>query len=58
MNKKGSQLRCPLCSSEEVIRHKHFGKTFVFSFLLLGFPIPYIPKRYYCFDCKKDFKRT
>ena len=51
---------CPVCGSEEIIKTKKAGWLFLFtSFLLLpfcGIFSPFFQKKYYCFDCKQEFK--
>lgn len=45
---------CPYCNSHEVTVSKQGGISFVVSYLL-GFPLPFIKKAYYCFDCEKEW---
>ena len=51
---------CPICGSEEIIKSKKAGWLFLLtSFLLLpfcGIFSPFFQKKYYCFDCKQEFK--
>lgn len=47
---------CPYCQSDEVIRKKKPGYMVLFSILLLGFPLLFMKKTYYCFDCKKEWR--
>lgn len=47
---------CPYCQSDEVIKKKMPGYIIVFSILLLGIPLPFMKKTYYCFDCKKEWR--
>lgn len=47
---------CPYCKSGEVTKKRMPGYVFVFSFLLLGLPLPFIKRRYYCFDCNREWK--
>jgi hypothetical protein len=51
-----TNLQCPFCKSENVTIKKQAGYVVMFSFLLLGFPIPIFKKRYHCFDCDKNWK--
>jgi hypothetical protein len=51
-----TNLQCPFCKSENVTIKKQAGYVVMFSFLLLGLPIPIFKKRYHCFDCDKDWK--
>lgn len=55
-DKNSKQLRCPFCNSDEVVREKFSLPVFAISILLLGAPIPFISRRYHCFDCGRDFK--
>lgn len=51
-------IRCPKCNSEEVSEPRRSPTAFVVAILLLGFPLPFIPKTiYHCFDCGYDFKK-
>jgi hypothetical protein len=52
-----SRTQCPSCGSEEISAQKRPGYVFVFSFLLLGFPLPFLKKNYHCFDCGLNFKK-
>jgi len=47
---------CPYCQSAEVVKKKTPGYIVLFSILLLGIPIPFMKKNYYCFDCRKEWK--
>jgi len=58
----GVKISCPVCGSEEVVKTKKAGWLFLFtSFLLLPFCggvfSPFFQKKYYCFDCKQEFKQ-
>lgn len=56
MEKNENIIHCPYCNSDNVIKKKQFGYAIVLSILLLGFPIPFFKKTYYCFDCYKEWK--
>lgn len=56
MNKRGV-IYCPNCGSEEVSKPRLSQVAFAISFLLLGFPLPFMSKKYHCFDCGHDFKK-
>lgn len=47
---------CPYCNSENVAKKKSGGYTFLLSVLLLGFPLPFFKKEYYCYDCSRMWK--
>ena len=53
---------CPKCGSEEVVKTKKAGWLFLLtSFLLIPLCYaftPFFQKKYYCFDCKLEFKKT
>lgn len=48
--------KCPYCHSTEIRRKRMPGYMILFSILLLGFPFPFLKKRYFCFDCSKEWK--
>lgn len=52
----GYSRKCPYCQSEEIIKKKAPGYVVLFSILLLGLPLPFLKKNYYCFDCHKEWK--
>ncbi|MDR1810608.1 MAG: DUF2007 domain-containing protein [Prevotella sp.] len=52
----GEVSRCPFCGSAEIAARKYPGYIYVFSFLLLGFPLPFLKKAYHCFDCGLNFR--
>lgn len=47
---------CPNCKSDNVVHKKQAGYVVMLSYLLLGLPLPFFKKSYYCFNCNKDFK--
>lgn len=50
------EIKCPHCGSDEVSKPRFSVRVFAISFLLLGFPLPFMSKLCHCFDCGKDFK--
>lgn len=57
-SKNKNTVVCPTCnSSEEVSKPQFSGRAFAISFLLLGFPIPFLSRTYHCFNCGIDFKK-
>ncbi|WP_242926978.1 putative signal transducing protein [Pontibacter vulgaris] len=42
---------CPNCGSEHVAEEKYSKTVFSLSYLLLGFPIPFLNRQYKCYDC-------
>lgn len=47
---------CPYCKSENIAKKKMPGYIFALSILFLGFPLPFLKKVYYCYDCSKEWK--
>jgi len=56
MTDKNDILICNFCGSDNVIKKKQAGYTVLISILLLGLPLPFFKKTYYCFDCNKEWK--
>ena len=56
VNNSAQNIVCPKCKSDNVAVNKKTGYVFVISLLLLGLPIPFIKKKYYCFDCENEWK--
>ena len=52
-----SLLKCTNCGSTDIVKNKLSGRMFAISFLLLGFPIPFLSSTFHCFNCGKDFKK-
>lgn len=50
------QKICPYCNSANVTKKSMPGYILVLSMLLLGFPLPFLKRRYYCYDCSKEWK--
>lgn len=55
MVKKEDVEHCPYCNSDNVIKKKKAGYAIMLSILLLGLPLPFFKKNYYCFDCEKEW---
>ena len=53
---KGIEIICPICGSEEVVKTKKTGWLFLITSLLFMCPTPFLQRKYYCFNCKQDFK--
>ena len=47
---------CPICGSEDVVKTKKAGWFFLITSLLFVFPTPFFRRKYYCFNCKHEFK--
>jgi DNA-directed RNA polymerase subunit RPC12/RpoP len=54
--RKKSDITCPLCGSDEVVKTKKAGWVFLLTSLLFLLPTVFLKKKYYCFDCKQEFK--
>ena len=50
------EIVCPVCGSEEVTQTKKAGWLFLLTSFLIGTATPFLQKKYYCFDCKQEFK--
>lgn len=48
--------QCPYCKSTNTAKKKEPGYLFALSILLLSFPFPFLNKKYYCYDCSKEWK--
>jgi Zn finger protein HypA/HybF involved in hydrogenase expression len=53
---KGVAIICPICGSEEVVKTKKTGWLFLLTSLLFMCPTPFLQRKYYCFNCKQEFK--
>ena len=53
----GVKIFCPNCGSDEVVQSKKGSWLFLVTSLLFFYPTPFFQKKYYCFDCKQEFKR-
>lgn len=53
---KKAEIVCPFCGSKEVARVKKPGWLFLLTSLLFMFPTPFLEKKYYCSDCRNEFK--
>ena len=51
-----SEIICPICGSEEVVKTKKAGWFFLITSLLLVYPTPFFKKKYHCFNCKQEYK--
>ncbi|MFD2245868.1 DUF2007 domain-containing protein [Pontibacter ruber] len=51
MQEHVQQLTCPNCGSEHVAEEKFSKTVFSISYLLLGFPVPFVSRKYKCYDC-------
>ena len=53
---KTNVVRCPKCGSDDVRKEDVSAMAFVFSILLLGIPIPFLKRKYHCFNCQNEWK--
>lgn len=51
-----SKSACPYCQSENVSSERVAGLPFVLSILLLGFPLLFSHRQYFCFDCSRKWR--
>lgn len=47
---------CPYCQSTNIVKKSTAGYIFILSILFLGFPFPFLQRKYYCYDCSKEWK--
>lgn len=47
---------CPKCNSTNNRKEDVSAPAFVISILTLGFPIPFLKRKYHCFDCGHEWK--
>lgn len=47
---------CPYCNSENINRTKQPGLLFLVSVFTFGAPLPFLKKKYHCFDCGKEWR--
>lgn len=52
-----AKVFCPFCGSNEIVKSKKAGWFFLTTTILFATPTPFFQKRYYCFDCKQEFKQ-
>jgi hypothetical protein len=52
----GVEVICPVCRSEEVVITKKPGWLFLLTSLFFMCPTPFLRKKFYCFNCKHEFK--
>jgi len=56
VTERGVEIICPVCSSEEVVKTRKTGWLFLLTSLMFMFPTPFFQRKYYCFNCKQEFK--
>lgn len=48
---------CPKCCSDNVVIMKRTGWAVVLMIILFALPVPWLKKKYYCFDCGLEWER-
>jgi hypothetical protein len=48
--------QCPRCASHRIHYEKYANRPFFLSWLLLGFPIPFLKKEWVCQNCGYGWK--
>ena len=56
MQEHMQQVLCPNCGSDHVMQEKISKTVFSLSYLLFGFPLPYVNRSYTCYDCGHNWK--
>ncbi|WP_439880044.1 putative signal transducing protein [Pontibacter sp. MBLB2868] len=56
MQEHQEAIRCPDCASENVAEEKFNKTVFSVSYLLLGFPLPFLSRKHTCYDCGHSWK--
>ncbi len=54
--KDPNAVLCPNCGSDDTRRENVSPVAFGLSLLLFGFPIPFIKRKYHCFNCQHEWK--
>lgn len=49
-------LTCPSCGSDNVAEEKYNKTIFSLSYLFLGFPVPFLSRKYKCYNCGHFWK--
>ena len=47
---------CPNCGSDNLSEEKYNKTAFSISFLLLGFPLPFMSRKFICYNCGHRWK--
>ncbi|MFD2514432.1 DUF2007 domain-containing protein [Pontibacter locisalis] len=56
MQEHQEAVRCPNCGSDNIAEEKYNKTIFSLSYLLLGFPLPFLSRKYSCYDCGYRWK--
>ncbi|QCR24711.1 DUF2007 domain-containing protein [Pontibacter sp. SGAir0037] len=49
-------VTCPSCGSDHVKEERYSKTVFSLSYLLFGFPLPFVNKKYKCYNCSFVWK--
>ncbi|NDV64106.1 DUF2007 domain-containing protein [Bacteroides sp. 224] len=47
---------CPYCNSQNVMKERQPSYTMILSILFFMIPIPFLRRRYHCFDCDQNWR--
>ena len=56
MQEHTEEITCPRCGSDNVNEEKHNKTVFSLSYLLLGFPLPFLSRKFACYNCGNTWK--
>ncbi|WP_347158434.1 DUF2007 domain-containing protein [Pontibacter chitinilyticus] len=48
---------CPHCGSDNIAEEKYNKTVFSLSYLFLGFPVPFLSRKYKCYNCGNEWKK-
>ncbi|PRY16502.1 putative signal transducing protein [Pontibacter ummariensis] len=57
MQEHPEAIVCPNCGSDNVNEEKYNKTVFSLSYLFLGFPVPFLSRKYHCYNCGYRWKR-
>lgn len=57
MQEHAQAVTCPRCGSDNVSEEKYNKTVFSLSYLLLGFPLPFLSRKFTCYNCGNTWKR-
>lgn len=47
---------CARCGSDNTRPQRYDNKVFVWALFLFGIPLPWKGRKWFCFDCRKEFQ--
>lgn len=56
MQEHAQAQTCPHCGSDNIAEEKYNKTVFSLSYLFLGFPLPFLNRRYKCYNCGHQWK--